>query len=121
MLSGSRGLLLGFIVALILMFVLVGGGGPPYPGIDGFTPYRPIAIALLATFGPAVLVSRLTHNTTLGISTGLSILALALVALAQIATFAYVPAGLLVILAFGGFIAGSREQRSRRQKSAGAA
>ena len=37
--SGSRGLLLGFIIALILAYVFgaYGGGGPPYPGVDGFT------------------------------------------------------------------------------------
>ena len=112
--SGSRllfGFIFGFIVALILMYVVVGGGGPPYPGIDGFTPYGPIAIALLATIGSAVLVHRLTRNTTLGVSTGLLIMALALIALAQIATFAYVPAGLLVVIALGGFIAGWRRER----------
>lgn len=111
--SGSR-LLLGFIVALILTYVFV--GGPPYPGIDGFTPYGPIAIALLATIGPAVLVQRLTHNTTLGVSTGLLIMALALIALAQIATAAYIPAGLLVILALSGFIAAWRGGNWRGQK-----
>lgn len=112
--SGSRGPLLGFIVALILTYVFV--GGPPYPGIDGFTPYGPIAIALLATIGSAVLVHRLTHNTTLGVSTGLLIMALALIALAQIATAAYVPAGLLVVLALGGFIAEWRGGNWRGQK-----
>jgi hypothetical protein len=103
---GSRGLLLGFLVVLVLMYVFVGGGGPPYPRIDGFTPYGPIAIALLATTGSALLVGRLTHNSTFGCSTGLLIMALALLALAQIATVAYVPAGLLAVVALGGFIAG---------------
>ena len=105
--SGSRALLLGFVAALTLTF-LFGGMGPPYPGIDGFTPYGPIAIALLATIGSAMLVHRLTHNMTLGVSTGLLIMALALIALAQIATVAYIPAGLLVVLALGGFVAGWR-------------
>jgi hypothetical protein len=88
-------------------------GGPPYPGIDGFTPYGPIAIALLATIGSAVLVHRLHHNTTLGVSTGPLIMALALIALAQIATAVYIPAGLLVVLALGGFIAEWRGRRSQ--------
>lgn len=113
--SGSR-LLLGFIFAVILTYVFV--GGPPYPGIDGFTPYGPIAIALLATSGSAVLVHRLTHNTTLGVSTGLLIMALALIALAQIATAAYIPAGLLVVLALSGFIAAWRGGRGQRRPRA---
>lgn len=118
--SGSRVLLLGFIV-LILMDVFVGGGGPPYPGIDGFTPYGPIAIAIVATVGSAMLVHRLTHNMTLGVSTGIFVMALALMALAQIATVAYIPAGLLVVLALGGFIASWRGRRSPGLKDSGAA
>ncbi len=118
--SGSRGLLL--IAALILTYVVAyGGGGPRIPGIDGFTPYGPIAIALLATIGSAVLVHRLTRNTTLGVSAGLLIMALALIALAQIATVAYIPAGLLVVIALGGFIAGWRGERWRGRKRPGAA
>lgn len=117
--TGSRALLLGFLAALTLTFL--GGMGPPYPGIDGFTPYGPIAIALLATFGSAMLVRRLTHNTTLGVSTGLLIMAVALIALAQIATVAYIPAGVFVVLALGGFAAAWRGRRSRGQKRAAAA
>jgi len=118
--SGSRALLLGFVAALTLTYLF--GVVPPYPGIDGFTPYGPIAIALLATIGSAMLVHRLTRNTTLGVSTGLLIMALALIALAQIATVAYIPAGLLVVLALGGSVAGWRGRttlptwRSRNRK-----
>lgn len=104
-----------------LAFGTQAGMGPPYPGIDGFTPYGPIAIALLATISSAMLVHRLTRNTILGVSTGLLIMALALLALAQIATVAYIPAGLLVVLALGGLVAGWRGRRSRGQKRAGAA
>lgn len=69
------------------------------------TPWAPIAIALLATIGSALLVGRLTGNSTLGVCTALLVMALALFALAQIATVAYVPAGLLMVLALGGFVA----------------
>lgn len=113
---GSRVLLLGFI-ALTLMFVFVGGGRPPYPRFDGFTPYGPIAIALLATIGSVILVQRLTHNMALGVSAGMFLMTLALIALAQIATIAYVPAGLLLVLALASFIAGWAGRRSSGRRT----
>lgn len=69
------------------------------------TPWAPIAIALLAAIGVGWIVSRFSRNAALGVSAGLLVVALALFAFAQIATVAYGPAGLLMIIALGGFVA----------------
>jgi len=69
------------------------------------TPWAPIAIALAATIGTGLLVARWTGSAAFGISAASLVMALALFGLAQIATVAYVPAGILTIVAGGAFVA----------------
>jgi hypothetical protein len=61
------------------------------------TPWLPIAVTLLVTFGAAFLVWRLTRNGALATSAALFVLALASFALGTIATIAYFWGGLLLL------------------------
>ena len=77
------------------------------------TPWVPIAIALLLTVGPSLVVWRFTGRVTLAVSTGLLILALASFALGTIATVAFVWGGLLLLGALIGLgVAWSDRKRS---------
>jgi hypothetical protein len=69
------------------------------------TPWAPIALALLLTFGAALLVWRRTRNGTAAVSTGLLMLALASFAFGTIATVAFFWGGALLIAALAGFAA----------------
>jgi hypothetical protein len=69
------------------------------------TPWAPIALALLLTFGPALLVWRRTRNGIAAVSTGLLMLALASFAFGTIATVAFFWGGALLLAAVAGFAA----------------
>jgi hypothetical protein len=69
------------------------------------TPWAPIALTLLLTFGAALLVWRQTRNATAAVSTGLLMLALASFALGTIATVAFFWGGALLLAALAGFAA----------------
>lgn len=82
------------------------------------TPWVPIAVAILLTVGPSLIVWRLTHSGALAVSTGLLMLALASFALGTIATVAFVWGGLLLVGALIGFgLALSERKRSNSPPS----
>jgi len=86
------------------------------PGCQGFqpsqgqpagkiqwTPWLPIAVVAVATFGSALLVWRRTGHGVLGASTALLVLAFASFALGTIATVAFFWGGILLVAAVVGF------------------
>lgn len=118
--SRPRTLLFAFVIVLAVMatyvYVVSRGGGPP-GSKPTLTPWVPIAIALLAMTGAGLLVRRVTRNPTVGVSTALAVMAVILAVFAQIATVAYVPAGLLATMALMGFgIAGLDGARGRMKR-----
>ena len=69
------------------------------------TPWLPIALTILLTIGPSLLVWRRTGNGSLAVSTGLLVLALASFALGTIATIAFFWGAVLLLAALVGFAA----------------
>lgn len=61
------------------------------------TPWFPIGVTLVVTFGAAFLVWRFTRNGALATSAALFVLALASFALGTIATIAYIWGGFLML------------------------
>jgi hypothetical protein len=77
----------------------------------------PIAVALLAATCAGLLVKQATRNATIGVSTAFAVMAVILTVFAQIATVAYVPAGLLAIMSLLGFgAAGLDRARGRKRQ-----
>jgi hypothetical protein len=69
-----------------------------------WTPWFPILVTAVATYGAAWLVVRLTGNRGFAWPAAFLVLALASAVLAQIATIAYVWAGTLALMAVVGFV-----------------
>ena len=116
--SRARWVVVGsvIVVAAIATDAYIGSRVGALPGSKPtLTPWWPIAMALLATIGAALLVKRATRDLTVGVSTGLVVMAVILALLAQIATVAYVPAALLLVMGFVGFGIAGLERIGHRE------
>jgi hypothetical protein len=118
--SRARWVVVGSVIVVAAIatdaYIVSRAGGPP-GSKPTLTPWWPIAMALLATTGAGLLVQRATRDLTVGVSAGLLVMAVILALLAQIATVAYVPAALLLVMAFVGFgIAGLDRARGSRSQ-----
>lgn len=66
------------------------------------TPWLPIGIALAAMLLVGYTVARLTRDTTIGVSSAVLVLGVALLLLGTIATAMFVPGGILVLVGIVG-------------------
>lgn len=116
--SRARWMVVGFVIVVAAIatdaYITSRAGGPP-GSKPTLTPWWPIAMAVLATIGASLLVKRATRDLTVGVSAGLVVMAVMLALLAQIATIAYVPAALLLAMAFVGFGIAGLERMGHRE------
>lgn len=68
------------------------------------TPWLPIAVALAAMFLVGYAVARITHDATIGVSSAILVLGIALLLLGTIATAMFIPGGALVLFSIVGIL-----------------